>query len=91
MSDTNKTADEILESCKTTNNEPITNYVSKDGTVWKMILKSMQEFADLQTSHQSKEIEELKKELLESKELLKRAQLYVDAIGNYLLRVLNPE
>lgn len=41
-----KTKEEILLSVKNANNNLLTNYISPDGYVWKMILEAMQEYAD---------------------------------------------
>jgi len=56
MSDTNKTREEIMR-------KHIQTAEGENGIeIFFAYKNAMQEFADLQTSHQSKEIEELKKE-----------------------------
>lgn len=45
-----KTAEQILEQQVNAQNYPITDYIGKDGYVWKMILKAMEEYAAQQAN-----------------------------------------
>ena len=60
------TKDEILENTLNAQGFPITAYVSKDGFVWKMFLKAMQEYSDQNTKPLLDEIAELKASKSES-------------------------